>query len=659
MQLKPVISVIGSGLCLLLCGCATASGPDGFFRAAGPTAIAGTAPPPPRAEAAIINATTTSPVSDPAPPALEPWRRDATAAVASPPRHQARDTGNGVELAFDSAPIAEVVSAVIGDLLGEAFVIDPSVSGLVSLRSAGLVPRADVPRILEQSLAMAGVSLARGSDGTYLVTPVGRGSAVRARPQPVSAGLPVGQGIVIVPLRYISAHEMADLLRPMTRESGEVIADEPRETLILSGSAEDVEAMLDMVTLFDADWLSQMSIAVYPLRVASPDAMVGELNAVMGGQDGPIGSQLELVALNRLNAVIAIANHSYRLDQVEAWITRLDVRPANGRQIRVRNLVNSEAPAVAQHLTDLFAAQPGSSGAIPVTVRADESMNSLLIAADENTQREIEAVITQLDHAPDQVLIEAMIVEVVLTDDLRYGVQWYFDTRDGGELTSTSNSGGGISAHFPGFSYTYSADFVRAALNAISSLTQVDTIASPQIVVRNNHSAIVQVGDQVPIVTQSAVSVADPNAPIVNSIQFRDTGVVLRVTARIDPSGLIVLDVAQEVSSVAATTTSGIDSPTIQQRRLESTVSLYDGEAVVLGGLIRSQQTRTRSGIPGLQRLPGLGNLFRDTSDTTRRTELLVFLTPHVMHSRQDSIDVTQRLRERMDYLRNFGFRDD
>lgn len=316
MLSKSIISAIGFGLCLVLGGCATDLGAEGFFRTGGPVVSADT-----EKRTAPANATAAAEAGQagmlaPAPssseaPSLEAWRGNATAAVASPPRRQARETGTGIELAFDSAPIAEVVSAVIGDLLGEAFVIDPSVSGQVSLRSAGPVPRADVPRILEQALAMAGVSLARGSDGTYLVTPAGRGTPTRARPQTASAGLPVGQGIVIVPLHYISAREMADLLRPVTRQGGEVTADEPRETLILAGSADDIEAMLEMVRLFDADWLSQMSIAVYPLQVASPDAMVAELNSVMGGRDGPIGSQLELVALPRLNAVIAIARQRH------------------------------------------------------------------------------------------------------------------------------------------------------------------------------------------------------------------------------------------------------------------------------------------------------------------------------------------------------------
>jgi len=166
--------------------------------------------------------------------------------------------------------------------------------------------------------------------------------------------------------------------------------------------------------------------------------------------------------------------------------------------------------------------------------------------------------------------------------------------------------------------------------------------------VLDNQTALLQVGDQVPIATQSAVSVTDPEAPIVNSIQFRDTGVILEVTPRVNASGLVVMDIVQEVSDVVPTSTSAIDSPTIQQRKIKTTVAVHDGQTIALGGLIRDSHVVGTTGVPLLSEIPYLGNLFKTTSDTTVRTELLVLITPRVVRDRNEAAAVTDELRKRL-----------
>jgi general secretion pathway protein D len=169
--------------------------------------------------------------------------------------------------------------------------------------------------------------------------------------------------------------------------------------------------------------------------------------------------------------------------------------------------------------------------------------------------------------------------------------------------------------------------------------------------VLDNQTARLQVGDQVPIATQSAVSIGDPDAPIVNSIQFRDTGVVLEVTPRVNASGLVVLEVLQEVSDVIATTTSDIDSPTIQQRSIASTVAVQSGDTVALGGLIKDRNEESISGVPLLSSIPLFGNLFKTTGTSVRRTELLVLITPRVVRDRREALEVTDELRRRLSTL--------
>ena len=275
---------------------------------------------------------------------------------------------------------------------------------------------------------------------------------------------------------------------------------------------------------------------------------------------------------------------------------------------------------------------------------ADENNNALIIQATAAEYQGIERTLRKLDVPPTQVLIEATIAEVSLTDDLKYGLQWLYESGSN-TVTFTDTSNGEISSRFPGFSVTYSGSNVQAALNALSSVTNVNVISSPKLMVVNNQTATLQVGDEVPIATQSAVSVTNPDAPIVNTVQFRDTGVILDVTPRINNSGIVTLEVSQEVSDVVPTTTSGIDSPTIQQRKIKSTVAVNSGQMVILGGLIRNNVSKTKSGIPILKDIPLLGAAFRSTTNSTRRTELLVFITPHVVRNMDDADAVTNYLR--------------
>jgi general secretion pathway protein D len=194
-------------------------------------------------------------------------------------------------------------------------------------------------------------------------------------------------------------------------------------------------------------------------------------------------------------------------------------------------------------------------------------------------------------------------------------------------------------------------------LNALTQITDVKVISSPQLMVLNNETARLQVGDEVPIVTQQVQSVDTTGAPIVNSIEYRDTGVILNVSPRVNAGGLVVLDIVQEVSDVVRTTTSGLNSPTIQQRQIKSTVAVQSGESVALGGLIRDGNTKGVTGLPVVSEIPLLGNLFKTTTDTQRRTELLVLLTPRVAASRQDARDITEELRSRVRSLAPLEYR--
>jgi general secretion pathway protein D len=294
----------------------------------------------------------------------------------------------------------------------------------------------------------------------------------------------------------------------------------------------------------------------------------------------------------------------------------------------------------------------------PVRITADDKNNALLIAATPRDFELVQDVLDKLDLVPLQVLIEATIFEVTLRDQLRYGFQYLVSNgglgfAKGGDIvltrgTSITDLEAAAEASLPGFTFTVrGTNRTRFVLDALSEITDVNVISSPHILVLDNQEARLQVGDEVPIITQSATSTVTSTPLVVNTVQYRNTGVTLEVTPRVNAGGLVTLDIAQEVSDVQQTTSSTINSPTIQQRRIVSTVAVQDAETVMLGGLIREDSAQGRAGIPVLHRLPIIGPLFGTTANSARRTELLVLLTPRVIASAQDARDMTQDMRRK------------
>ena len=284
-----------------------------------------------------------------------------------------------------------------------------------------------------------------------------------------------------------------------------------------------------------------------------------------------------------------------------------------------------------------------------ISVVADEGNNTLVITATPSEARRIRQVLQQVDVLPAQVLLEATIAEVTLNDDLKFGMRWFFE-KGASELRLTDSALGAIAPVFPGFSYFVNTPNVKVVLNALNGITHVNLVSSPSLMTLNNKRATLQIGDEVPIATQSAISVISPGAPVVNSISFRNTGVILSITPRVADNGQVLLEIEQEVSDVKATTSSKIDSPTIQQRRIKTTVSVNNGGSVILAGLMRDKATRKNNQVPLIGDIPVVGNFFKDKDDTIERTELLIAITPQVIKDSSQLDLVASEFRDRMNF---------
>ena len=280
---------------------------------------------------------------------------------------------------------------------------------------------------------------------------------------------------------------------------------------------------------------------------------------------------------------------------------------------------------------------------------ADVDNNALLVSTTPREYERIEQILKQLDVLPTQVLLEAVIAEVTLNDELEFGVRWAIESGNF-SLGLSDLVSGFVGAQFPGFNFGFATNDVQVTLNALSSITDVNVISSPSLTALNNQEAILQVGDQVPIVTQQASGVVSANAPVINSVELRDTGIILKVVPRVNASGRVMLDIEQEVSDVVNTTTSGIDSPTIRQRKISTRVVVNDGESLALGGLIQERNELSRGQIPLLGEVSLFGNLFKNKRDTINRTELLIFIRPRVIRNINEARDVTSEYRRKLTF---------
>lgn len=294
---------------------------------------------------------------------------------------------------------------------------------------------------------------------------------------------------------------------------------------------------------------------------------------------------------------------------------------------------------------------PGSQSN-DLRITADEANNALLIVTTPEQYKQVEAALFKLDASPLQVLLEASIAEVDVNDNFKYGVQASIEKAGLSALSSTlAASALGVSTG--GISAALIRGDIKATLDLLSNFTSVRVISAPKLMVLNNRTASLQVGDQVPVATSSSVSTITPNAPTVNTIQMYDTGIILRVTPRVNRNGRVQMDISQEVSASVPTQTSTLNSPTIQQRRVSTSVAVEDGQTVAIGGLMRDNRTLDRTGLPWLKDLPGAGVLFGTSQDKVDRTELLVLITPRVIRSPAGADAATDELSSKLPMMQS------
>lgn len=440
-----------------------------------------------------------------------------------------------------------------------------------------------------------------------------------------------------------------------------------------------------------------------PAAAPAGAAQGSQASGVALGESHPLFGAVRILPIERLNSVVVVTPRAAYLEEARRWIEKLD-HPGNSAsepRLHVYPVRNGSARHLSEVLNGIFGGQagtpPASTGVAPgltrasgstvgapaagggvnlsagqgaaragtpvsaggvntiqlsgnVRVVADELSNSILVYGSAAQFERIESALNRLDAPATQVLIEASIVEVTLTDDLNYGLQWTFSDARGpnnrGTGVLSSLDGGVLGGALAGFSYTLrnAAGNVKAVLNALAEKSLVKVISTPSLMVLDNHTASIVVGNQQPI--RSTETVTD-GGNRTTSIQYKDTGVSLAVTPSVNAGDMVTMQINQAVTDVGAED-SATGQRTFLQRQIGSKVAVRSGETLVLGGLIRDNDTNGSNGVPLLHEVPLLGGLFGTKSRQATRTELLVIITPRVVRSDQDARDVSRELRERM-----------
>lgn len=610
------------------------------------------------------------------------------------------DAGGNLTLNFEGADLREVLRTILGDILRENYIVDPRVGGTVTLRTAKPIPRSAAMHTLEELLRMNGAVMVREGDGVFRIVPVAAAGKGNATPQLAdgSTPLPGGYSIQVVPLKHIGVADMAKILEPLAGESSSVRMDPLRNLIILAGTQLQLKHMMETIDMFDVDWISGMSVGLFTLRSVDVNTAYGELERLFGDKNlGPLAGAVRIVPIQRLNAMLVVSPQAKYIEQARTWVERLD-RPGaggGGQRLYVYQVQNGKAEPLAALLNEVFsgksspapAAASLAPGAVPAEVKsaepasgaakaapqpapartgsvsgdgmglprdvrviADKDNNALLILASPSDYEGIEAAVRKLDAGVRQVLVEVTIAEITLKDELKYGLEWYF--KNGARINGKLDTGAsGIAPLVPGFSYSWvsAAGDIAGVLNALATDSRLKIVSSPHITVADNQTAKIQVGDRVPSISQTqSVSSSTTATGIISTVQYIETGVMLSVTPRVNAGGQVTMEISQEVSNATPTTTSGIDSPTIQKRSAESTVTVKSDETIILAGLIKEEKTKATEGLPLLARIPLLGGLFGTQTWGDNRTELIILITPRVLSAGPDVAAITREYRQRL-----------
>lgn len=588
-----------------------------------------------------------------------------------------------VELNYEQAELRLVLEE-LAEALDISLVIDPTIDTQVSIRTSPNRPlqRDDIWPLIRLLTRDAGVVLERAGDvynarrvasnlTAEIVTPdtLGDGTAARV--------------MQVTPLVYVSSEAVIQAIEPLLEPNGEVSRLGNGNLLVISGSEYELERVNQLLMLIDADPFINQGIHLYQLGNANALEIAEELSEILLLIEGP-DPAYQVKGIERINALLVTAPATRGFEEVDRWVTILDADSQEQVEqlftYRVKNLVAVElaetlsevfednedrtplsntdqnAPRIPRLFpnvgeddapelsvvqiddnTDAFTTGGAGQGAVSanlsVKIVADEATNSLLIRGTAREYRQLLTTISQLDAVPLQVMVNAVIAQITLNDDTRFGVDWSRIAADATLDPISTTTATSFTPNLGGLMFTKGfldgSARVEATLEAIASNNEVRLLARPSLTVSNNQEGEIQIGAEVPVEAGQTIGTGGVSQ---SNIQYRPTGIELYITPQINDDGVVNLIIRQVLSSVDNSTPGINNNPVFNNQEISTTVVVRNGENVVLGGLIQNDEEALNTGVPGLNRIPVVGNLFSYQQRNLERRELFIVLRPEIIN---------------------------
>lgn len=580
------------------------------------------------------------------------------------------ESGQGITLNFQDTDIAGLVT-LVAKVTGRNFIVDPRVKGKVTLVSGSPIPVDTLYDIFLSVLATYNFAALPSGNLTKIIP----ANLVKQNPTPtITEGeLPENEQEItyIVTLEHASVNEILPILRPLLPPTAHIAPHAGSNTLILTDRANNIRRLLSLIERIDKEQQGQIIKVVY---IKNTDAktlgqIIGQLAGTLNSDEASKGLPVQQTMVqvdDGLNALVIRAPEK-DFPVLEALIEQLDVEREESGNVHVTYLKHAEATDLVAILNGIIQdkqaeAADGTPLAAKISVQADEITNSLVIRANEEVYAELVEVIDKLDVRRSQVFLEAIIAEVSERDGAILGVDWTGTFRNdaGQELTKAEPT---FTQEEGGFQVGFVNKYVRTLtgvvmpdlgiiLTALREDSNSNVISTPSMLTLDNEEAAILVGQEVPFRTGSYSTITDTPGVGVNpytSIERKEVGLTLKITPQINAGGAIRLEIAQEMSRISDTTVEGAADLITDKRTIDTTVLVDDGQIIVLGGLIRNDDTDVYERVPFFGDIPVLGAAFRKKSKKRVKINLMVFLRPNIIREPGDLNTLT---RERYEYMR-------
>ena len=598
-----------------------------------------------------------------------------------------------VSVAVDEMPLPDFIHYIFSDIFHVNYVVDSKVKKSKEPVTLNLNQKISEYRLFEivvDVLKQHRLSVYVKKDIYYIWLDsktkdiaIGMGAAINDIPATV------GEIQQIVPIKYADVQNLFEFL---PRGPGIKVIPALRENmLVVTGTREQIEQVINIVNMLDRPAMRGRFAGMLRLKYWSPSDMAVKLKEILTQEGIPVTEQpgqkgIYINKLERWGTILFFAAEREWLERVKYWVKILDI-PLDKDESRYFLYFpqNSKASELGESLEKILGISgPDSAIKSPspakkeakgkgrasgkkdilkditvittdVRIAVDENRNALIIYATPKKYKDLELLLKKLDVMPVQVLLEALVAEVTLTDTLQYGLEWFLKNTDQSQTSILHTLGGlGLGSGGLDASLITDSEKFQMLINALAQEDMVKILSSPRVTVRDGKSASIIVGTEVPIITSEATSPdiqTEGTSGIIRSVQYRSTGISLQVTPSVHAKGVVTLEITQEVSEAQANTTSDISSPIILNRTITTEVVAGDGQTVLLGGLIKENISHTVTKVPFLGSIPVLGYLFKTTSKGSDRTELVIMITPHIIRNTQQIDEMREAILESFEHI--------